>query len=86
MGRRRIKAKDGTEKERLDRVALIKELTGSNAVTTHLDPRKCELCGEVEELRPYGPMGENVCFLCAKKDENAMERGADRRFGFGGPV
>jgi hypothetical protein len=86
MGRRRIKAKDATEKERLDRVALIKELTGSNAVTTHLDLRKCELCGDIEELRPYGSMGENVCFDCGKKDENAMERGANLRLGLGGPL
>ena len=29
----------------------------------------CELCGKVEELRPYGPGGKNVCFDCAMKDE-----------------
>lgn len=32
---------------------------------------KCEFCGKVEELRPYGPKGESVCFDCAMKDEAA---------------
>lgn len=30
---------------------------------------KCEQCGNVEELRPYGKNGANVCFDCAMKDE-----------------
>lgn len=29
----------------------------------------CELCGKVEELRPYGPNGELICFECGMKDE-----------------
>ena len=33
----------------------------------------CEMCGAKEELRPYGPKGENVCFDCGKKNEAAME-------------
>lgn len=37
--------------------------------------RKCELCGSVEETRPYGPNGEEVCFKCGMKDEEAAERG-----------
>jgi len=37
-------------------------------------PRQCEMCGEVEELRPYGPRGENVCFRCAMRDEEAARR------------
>lgn len=32
-------------------------------------PSKCELCGEVAELRPYGPKREKICFDCMKKDE-----------------
>jgi hypothetical protein len=32
-------------------------------------PAKCEMCGQIDELRPYGPKGENVCFDCAMKDE-----------------
>lgn len=34
----------------------------------------CDLCGKVEELRPYGPNGESVCFDCAMKDEEAAKR------------
>ena len=34
----------------------------------------CELCGKSEELRPYGPNGERVCFDCAMKDEEAAKR------------
>jgi hypothetical protein len=41
-------------------------------------PQKCELCGEIDELRPYGPKGENVCFDCAMKDEAAAKRGFRR--------
>jgi hypothetical protein len=31
-------------------------------------PGKCELCGLVEETRPYGPNGEQICFSCGEKD------------------
>ena len=31
---------------------------------------KCEECGAVDELRPYGKNGANVCFDCAMKDED----------------
>lgn len=30
---------------------------------------QCELCGEIAELRPYGPNGERICFDCGMKDE-----------------
>jgi hypothetical protein len=37
-------------------------------------PAKCEDCGQMDELRPYGRNGANVCFDCAMKDEaNAAE-------------
>ena len=35
---------------------------------------RCELCGAVEETRPYGPNGEQVCFSCGMKDEEATKR------------
>jgi hypothetical protein len=41
-------------------------------------PAKCELCGKIEELRPYGPNGEAVCFDCAMKDEPAARRAFDK--------
>jgi hypothetical protein len=40
--------------------------------------RPCELCGSVEECRPYGPKGEWVCFDCGMKDPEAAERGMNR--------
>lgn len=35
---------------------------------------KCELCGKVSELRPYGPNNENICFECGAKDSETTER------------
>lgn len=34
-------------------------------------PQRCELCGVLEECRPYGPNSEQVCFSCGMKDEAA---------------
>lgn len=53
----------------IDRDALIQ-----------VQPRgRCELCGAVEETRPYGPNGEEVCFDCGMKDEPAAGRAFERR-------
>lgn len=41
----------------------------------------CELCGMVEETRPYGPNGERVCFDCGQKDPVALERHMKELFG-----
>jgi hypothetical protein len=30
---------------------------------------ECEMCGNTEELRPYGPNYERICFDCAMKNE-----------------
>ena len=38
---------------------------------------KCQDCGKVSELRPYGKGGMFVCFKCAMKDEDE----AKQRFG-----
>ena len=40
--------------------------------------RACELCGKIDECRPYGPKGEQVCFDCAMLDEAAAKRGFNR--------
>ena len=37
-------------------------------------PECCELCGTIDECRPYGPNDENICFDCAMKDEKTAER------------
>ncbi len=44
-------------------------------------PGRCELCGAIEETRPYGPNEEEVCFDCGMKDEAATRRAFERRFG-----
>lgn len=37
-------------------------------------PEVCEMCGKVDECRPYGPNDENICFECAMKDPETTER------------
>jgi len=36
--------------------------------------RMCELCGTIDECRPYGANYEQICFDCAMKDEATTER------------
>jgi hypothetical protein len=38
----------------------------------------CELCGAVDELRPYGPRGERICYDCAMKNRKQTERQMNR--------
>ena len=47
---------------------------GNVTVLCETDPDKCELCGKVDELRPYGPRGERICFDCAQKNPEAAKR------------
>ena len=34
----------------------------------------CEMCGKVDECRPYGPNDEQICFDCCMKDEATTQR------------
>lgn len=34
----------------------------------------CEICGAVDECRPYGPNNENICYSCAMLDKETTER------------
>lgn len=37
--------------------------------------QRCELCGAVEETRPYGPNGEEICYPCGMKNkETTIEK------------
>jgi ribosome-binding protein aMBF1 (putative translation factor) len=47
---------------------------------TPQEDEKCEMCGKMEECRPYGPGGMNVCFDCAMKDEVEARRQLDARW------
>lgn len=54
------------------------ERCGPFIVMDRSDPHafdgKCEFCGATDELRPYGPNNENICFDCAMKDEATTKR------------
>lgn len=43
------------------------------------EPGICEMCGEEEDLRPYGPNGENVCYACGMKDKQAAAKACNKR-------
>ncbi len=40
-------------------------------------PQQCDYCGEIKELRPYGPKGECICFQCGMKDKETTDRMMD---------
>jgi hypothetical protein len=46
----------------------------SRGIIAEQEPEVCEMCGIVEECRPYGPNDENICFECAMKDEDTTRR------------
>lgn len=37
-------------------------------------PQLCEMCGSIEECRPYGPNNEQICFDCGMKDEKTTRK------------
>jgi hypothetical protein len=37
----------------------------------------CEMCGVIDECRPYGPNGEQICFDCGMKDEATTRKRMD---------
>lgn len=46
---------------------------------TEVPEGKCELCGkDDQELRPYGPREEWICYDCGMKDEAATARAMNR--------
>jgi hypothetical protein len=55
---------------------------GKQAVLEQEPDSTCELCGAVEETRPYGPNGERICFCCGMRNEGQTKR-AMRRVLFG---
>jgi len=34
----------------------------------------CQMCGVIDECRPYGPNGEQICFECGMKDEETTRK------------
>jgi hypothetical protein len=57
-------------------------MSGLGFITQELD-QVCELCGAIEECRPYSPNGEIVCFTCGMKDEKSAKAGMEKYI-FGG--
>jgi hypothetical protein len=47
---------------------------GNVAIIEPEPPAFCELCGKLDELRPYGPKGERICVECAMKDKAGTKR------------
>lgn len=39
-------------------------MSGRGIIAEEL-PQACELCGKIDECRPYGPNNEQICFECA---------------------
>ena len=39
---------------------------------------ECALCKAFDELRPYGPNGERICFDCGMKNKATTEKMMDR--------
>ena len=52
----------------------MSQRVGDTFVVEPEPPRACELCGVVEELRPYGPHGEAICFDCGMRNRPTTDR------------
>ena len=50
---------------------------GNMIIIAPEESQQCDLCGKIDELRPYGPKGEKICYECGMKDEE----GTDKRMG-----
>jgi len=55
----------------------MSERVNDTAVIYAENPQQCDFCGEIGELRPYGPNGECICFKCAMKDEETTRKMCD---------
>ena len=40
---------------------------GEFFIVSHEEVGQCELCGDTDELRPFGPNGERICGGCGVK-------------------
>ena len=36
--------------------------------------QQCDMCGNIDELRPYGPKGEKICYDCGMKDPETTRK------------
>lgn len=47
-------------------------MSGHGFIMRELDTI-CEICGNIDECRPYGPNNEQVCFTCAMATPESKE-------------
>lgn len=53
------------------RIEIKDDRTGKKISYPVIEPEpdgKCELCGKMDELRPYGPGGKRICWDCGQLD------------------
>lgn len=50
---------------------------GNTVIIEPEPPEICELCGKLDELRPYGKNRERICYECAMKDKETTEMQMD---------
>jgi len=51
----------------------VEEMTEQRIIYAE-KPQQCDKCGNIDELRPYGPNGSMVCFTCGMEDEEETKR------------
>lgn len=68
-----------------DAAAAVADAIDHGRLIAAQPPGRCDLCGKVDETRPYGPNGEDVCFDCGMKDKAATRRAFHKRMGWDAP-
>jgi hypothetical protein len=48
-------------------------MSGRGVIAPEPD-QMCEMCGKIDECRPYGASNEQVCFDCAMLDEETAKK------------
>ncbi len=51
----------------------MSEVRGKVFIVAVEPDAKCELCGKLDKLRPYGPNGERICVDCGMKNQKATK-------------
>ena len=51
-------------------------MSGRGVIAAEPD-QACEMCGVIDECRPYGPNREQICFDCGMKDEATTRKRMD---------
>jgi hypothetical protein len=57
----------------------VTEKIGDLVIIEGENRQQCDLCGRIDELRPYGPNREKICFDCAMSTPE-LKKAAEQRF------